>query len=173
VEVLFNETEKINVGREMLGVYRIRKVNERMKEVEEAVTDLEEGWRMATEAQEALREVLWEEDDRDWAEGQGVDGHGEFREADFEEVVGGGQGQGFDVMASPRGTSKPATEIYYQKYENKLPTQSVVTTQSFQISKPSVQAVSPRGVKSIADSDEFKVRGKLEDSHTLVKSGRP
>lgn len=62
VEVLFAESEKINVGKEMMGLYRIKRVNERFKEVEEAVGDLEEGWRLAGEAQEELREVLWNND---------------------------------------------------------------------------------------------------------------
>lgn len=67
------ETQKWQGGtsRDMFGVYRIKNVNARFKEIEEAVGDLEEGWRLASEVQEELREILWNNDERDFVEGEG------------------------------------------------------------------------------------------------------
>lgn len=83
VEVLYGEMGKMGeggAGEGTMGIgaslYRMKSVNARVKEIEEAVRDLEEGWKVATEVQEELREILWNNDERDFMEE--MEGTGEY-----------------------------------------------------------------------------------------------
>jgi hypothetical protein len=53
--MVYDETQKINLGEEFMGLYRLKNYNSRFSEIEEAVRDLEEGFKLAAETQNEVR----------------------------------------------------------------------------------------------------------------------
>lgn len=59
IQSVYEETQNITLGDEFMGLYRLKNYQTRFRELEEAVVDLEEGFKLAAETQEEMRELLW------------------------------------------------------------------------------------------------------------------
>jgi hypothetical protein len=55
MEAVYYEKRNTNNGEDFMGLYRLKSYNTRFKVIEEAVTDLEEGFKLATETHNEMR----------------------------------------------------------------------------------------------------------------------
>lgn len=66
IQATYDETQSINLGEDFMGLYRLKNYQARFRELEEAVVDMEEGFKLAAETQAEMRDLLWENDQADF-----------------------------------------------------------------------------------------------------------
>lgn len=66
IETVYDSTQSMGFGDEFMEIYRLRNYQARFREIEEAVVDMEEMYKLAVETQEEMRGIFWERDQADF-----------------------------------------------------------------------------------------------------------